>query len=155
MARPVIKFAMANPKQLRQLREIYQTHRLPSHRRRAYALILSSEGYSPAELADILDAHPDTIRRWIDHFNSQGCAGLVDQPRSGSERMLDVAEQETLRELIDAFPNQPRWYWTIRGSTPVPNSMRNWGVGISGVSPFFAYRLTVQNSMQSKVSGRS
>ena len=107
MARPVSKFAKANSKQLRQLREIYQTHRLPSHRRRAHAMILSREGYSPAEVADILEADPDTIRRWIDHFNSQGCAGLVDQPRSGGERMLNATEQETLRELLDTFPNQP------------------------------------------------
>ena len=61
MARPVSKFAKANSKQLRQLREIYQTHRL---------------------------------------LNSQGCAGLVDQPRSGGERMLNATEQETLRELL-------------------------------------------------------
>jgi transposase-like protein len=81
MSRPVIKFANANSKQLGQLRQWYKTHPLPSHRRRAHAMILSSQGYSPAEVADILDAHPDTIRRWIDHFNEQGCAGLVDQPR--------------------------------------------------------------------------
>jgi transposase len=108
MARPVIKFANAKSKQLRQLRELHKTHPLPSHRRRAHAMILSSQGYSPAEVADILEAHPDTVRRWIDHFNEQGCAGLVDQPRPGGEPMLDATEQETLRDLIDAFPNQPR-----------------------------------------------
>ena len=65
-------------------------------------MVLSNQGYSPTEVADILEGHPDTVRRWIDHFNEQGCDGLVDRPRSGGERMLDATEQETLRELIEA-----------------------------------------------------
>jgi transposase len=59
-------------------------------------------------VADILEADADTVRRWIDNFNDQGCAGLADQPRPGGEPMLDATEQDTLRELIDTFPNQPR-----------------------------------------------
>jgi transposase len=108
MARPVIKFANANAKQLQQLRDMQKSHPLPSHRRRAHAMILSSQGYSPAEVADILEAHADTVRRWIDQFNSQGCSGLVDQPRPGGEPILNTAERDVLRDLIDALPNQPR-----------------------------------------------
>lgn len=104
MARPVTKFANVNSKQLRQLHEFYQSHRLASHRRRAHAMILSSQGYSPAEVAEILEADADTVRRWIDQFNAQGCAGLVDQPRSGGPPKLDAAEQEILRGLVDDLP---------------------------------------------------
>ena len=108
MARPVTKFAIVNSKQLRQLHEIYQSHPLPSHRRRAHAMILSSQGYSPAEIAEILEADADTVRRWIDRFNEQKCAGLADQTRSGGPPKLDAAQQEIFCGLVDAFPNQPR-----------------------------------------------
>jgi DNA-binding MarR family transcriptional regulator len=67
-------------KQLIELQEIYQTHRLPSHRRRAHAIILSNHGYSAAEVAEILGADEDTVRGWIDRFEANGCAGLIDQP---------------------------------------------------------------------------
>jgi transposase len=108
MARPVTKFANVNSKQLRRLHEFYQSHRLASHRRRAHAMILSCQGYSPAEVAEILEADAETVGRWIDPFNAQGCAGWVDQPRSGGPPKLDAAEQEILRGLVDDFPNQPR-----------------------------------------------
>jgi len=107
MARPVTKFAKASSKQLRQLHELYQSHRLPSHRRRAHAMILSNQGYCPAEVAEILDADADTVRRWIDRFNAQGCAGLVDQPRPGGPPKLDDTEQEVFRGLVDTYPDQP------------------------------------------------
>lgn len=108
MARPVTKFAKVTSKQLVQLQEIYQTHRLPSHRRRAHAIILSNQGYSAAEVAEILDADADTVRRWIDRFETHGSAGLIDQPRSGGPSKLDETEQEIFRGLVDTYPNQPR-----------------------------------------------
>ena len=84
------------------------THRLPSHRRRAQAIILSSQGYSPAEVADIIEADPDTVRRWIDQFNDDALQGLVDVPRHGAEPILNQKDQSVLRNLLDEFPNQPR-----------------------------------------------
>ena len=41
-------------------------------------MLLSRQGYWPTEVAEILEGHADTVRRWIDHFNEQGCDGLVD-----------------------------------------------------------------------------
>ena len=88
MARPVIKFANVNSKRLRQLHEVYQSHRLASHRRRAHAMILSSQGYSPAEVAEILEADADTVRRWIDRFNQQGCAACGRKEACSGERQF-------------------------------------------------------------------
>jgi len=108
MARPVTKFANVTASGRRQLTDLYQNHPLPSHRRRAHAVLLSDEGYAPSEIADILKGHPDTVRRWIDQFNQDGIAGLVDSPRPGGEPMLDEQQQQTLREIVEKYPNQPR-----------------------------------------------
>lgn len=108
MARPVTKFAKVSALQRRQLRELYQTHRLPSLRRRAHAILLSDDGYAPSEIAHVLLGHPDTVRRWIDQFNDQGVDALHDATRPGGEPLLDEQQQQTLREIVEQFPNQPR-----------------------------------------------
>jgi len=50
---------------------------------RAVMVVLSAHGLPPAQIADLLDCHPATVRRWISRFNHEGTAGLADRPRSG------------------------------------------------------------------------
>lgn len=108
MARPVIKFASVSRDQAEELRHIWKSHRLHSVRLRAHAILLSHRRYSPADIADVLDAHVDTVRRWIDHFNERGCDGLEDEDRPGGSPALDDGEQIVLKNLIETYPNQPR-----------------------------------------------
>ena len=108
MPRPVTKFANPSDHQSRKLQEMQAGHRLSSHRRRAQAILLSGRGYSAAEIAEILEGDPDTVRRWIDQFNSGGIAGIIDKPRKGGERLLNTDEEQILRELIECYPNRAR-----------------------------------------------
>ncbi len=41
------------------------------------------------QIAELLDCHPATVRRWISRFNAEGAAGLDDRPRSGRPRLGD------------------------------------------------------------------
>jgi len=50
---------------------------------RAMMVLLSAHGLAPAQIAELLDCHPATVRRWISRFNDEGMAGLADRPRSG------------------------------------------------------------------------
>jgi transposase len=50
---------------------------------RAVMVLLSARGLAPAQIAELLDCHPATVRRWISRFNAEGAAGLADRPRSG------------------------------------------------------------------------
>jgi transposase len=50
---------------------------------RAVMVLLSAHGLPPATIAELLDCHPATVRRWISRFNDEGLAGLADRPRSG------------------------------------------------------------------------
>ena len=54
---------------------------------RAVMVLLSAHGLPPAQIADLLDCHPATVRRWISRFNAEGMAGLADRPRSGRPRL--------------------------------------------------------------------
>jgi hypothetical protein len=54
---------------------------------RAVMILLSAHGLPPAQIAELLDCHPATVRRWIGRFNAEGAAGLADRPRSGRPRL--------------------------------------------------------------------
>ena len=46
-------------------------------------VLLSLHGLPPVQIAELLECHPATVRRWIGRFNGEGLAGLADRPRSG------------------------------------------------------------------------
>ena len=50
---------------------------------RAVMVLLSLHGLAAAQIAELLDCHPATVRRWIGRFNDQGLAGLADRPGPG------------------------------------------------------------------------
>jgi len=54
---------------------------------RAVMVLLSLHGMAPSRIAELLDCHPATVRRWIGRFNREGMAGLADRPRSGRPRL--------------------------------------------------------------------
>ena len=54
---------------------------------RAVMVLLSLHGLPPSQIAELLDCHPATVRRWISRFNGEGLAGLADRPRSGRPRL--------------------------------------------------------------------
>ena len=54
---------------------------------RAVMILLSAHGLPPAQIAELLDCHPGTVRRWIGRFNGEGLAGLADRPRCGRPRL--------------------------------------------------------------------
>ncbi len=44
-------------------------------------VLLSLRGLAPSQIAELLDCHPATVRRWIGRFHAEGLAGLADRPR--------------------------------------------------------------------------
>ncbi len=75
---------------------------------RLVMVLLSGYGWTPAEIADLFDYDPGTVRRWITRFNNEGCAGLGDRPRSGRPRLGSRRLEERIRTLL----SHPR-AWTI------------------------------------------
>ena len=43
-------------------------------------VLLSLHGLPPSQIAELLECHPATVRRWITRFNREGLAGLGRVP---------------------------------------------------------------------------
>jgi hypothetical protein len=50
-------------------------------------VLLSLHELPAAQIAELLECHPATVRRWIGRFNGEGLAGLADRPRCGQPRL--------------------------------------------------------------------
>src|SRR5437763_1717073 len=79
--RPVSVFAKAPGSEIDQLRAELQGRWRQAAR--AVMVLLSLHGLAPSQIAELLDCHPATVRRWIGRFNDEGLAGLADRPRPG------------------------------------------------------------------------
>jgi transposase len=76
---------------------------------RLLMVMLSADGMSPAEIADLLDYHPATVRHWLHRYRVDGIPGLPDRPRSGRPRRGG----QTLTSRITTLLKTPG-PWTIR-----------------------------------------
>jgi transposase len=76
---------------------------------RLIMVVLSAAGFSPAEIADLLDYHPATVRRWLHRYATDGIPGLPDRPRPGRPRLGGPAGVARIAVLL-ATPGP----WTIR-----------------------------------------
>ena len=54
---------------------------------RLVLLLLSQQGWSATQIADLLGYAPSTVRRWIHRYHQHGVAGLADRPRAGRPRL--------------------------------------------------------------------
>ncbi len=76
---------------------------------RLIMVVLSAAGMSPAQIADLFDYHPATVRRWLHRYTTDGIPGLPDRPRPGRPRLGGQALTSRITALL-ATPGP----WTIR-----------------------------------------
>ena len=76
--RPVSVFANRPSGEIEQLREDLRGRWRQGAR--AVMVLLSAYGLPPAQIADLLDCHPGTVRRWISRFNDEGQRGWPTGP---------------------------------------------------------------------------
>ena len=86
------------------LDELRTHHLLPTARVRAQGIILSDKGYELQEISDILDVCRQSVSTWIINWNSDGLCGLLDKPRSGRPREIEIDENF----LIEKIKESPR-----------------------------------------------
>jgi transposase len=85
--RPVSVFAKDPGSEFEQLRTEVQGRWQQAAR--AVMVLLSLHGLPRSQIAELLDWHPATVRRWIIRFTGGGLAGLADRPRSGRPGSAD------------------------------------------------------------------
>ena len=107
MPRPATRFVKSLSEEdkdiLQYLRDEGETSRI---RRRALTVLLSNEGYSVNEIAEIFDSNRATVCLWLERWEESGPSGLGDKPRSGAPPTLD--EEEQALEFLKEHPHSPK-----------------------------------------------
>lgn len=83
---------------------------------RAQMVLLSARGRKVPEIADIFAVCLPTVRFWLHRFNADGPAGLYDQERSGRPPKVTQEVQDTIRQMMQADPQQAGYratFWTV------------------------------------------
>jgi hypothetical protein len=73
--------------QRRELLELRDHDSRPDVRERGAAILKIADGQSPHHVATqglLKPRDPDTVYAWLDHYQSEGVAGLIAHPHGGS-----------------------------------------------------------------------
>jgi transposase len=84
-------------------------------RRRHLAVQRLLEGYSVEEVADFLDAHPSSVRRWLAVFRSAGPGGLAARAVPGRPAKLTRTQEKIVGRWLAESPTEhgfPTQLWT-------------------------------------------
>jgi transposase len=101
-----IRIPTLTPEQLDALEELYRTTRNARLRTRAQMVLLAAERcLTAAEIAEIVRAGEETVRRWLKRYLAEGVEGLRDEPHPGAPRKVT---EEYLEQLIHAVRRRPR-----------------------------------------------
>ena len=79
---------------------------LPCVRERAHAVLLSTKGYSLAQIADVFDVQYQTISRWVDDWELSGIRGLYKDHGGGRSTIYNGQETQRLKDLIKEEPRR-------------------------------------------------
>lgn len=73
-------------------------------RQRALCLILSHQGYTPSQLADMFDVNRETIYNWFNAFERRRLAGLYDRLGKGRKPTLTDSQQQQVSQWAKQSP---------------------------------------------------
>jgi transposase len=106
--RPVHLYAAVTARQKQQLLDaVHGRWRVAM---RIIMILLSAQGFSPAQIAGLLHYDPHTVRRWIGRWHTEGLPGLADRPRPGRPRLGSPHLGRRIRTLL----TQPKAWTTAR-----------------------------------------
>ena len=108
MARPASRFIeKLTARQIEKLTELKDYGDTPRIRHRAHAILLSHQGTSVVELAQIFQTNRTTVSQWLDRWDAECFEGLGDKPRPGAPRRFNESERARVLELLKQFPQNP------------------------------------------------
>lgn len=71
---------------------------------RIESIILSIEGHTTGQIANLLKVNRTTVPLWINKWNQYGLTGLLDGYRSGRKSKLEKEELEKLADILESGP---------------------------------------------------
>ena len=113
-----IRIPTLTTEQIGALEELYRTTRDARLRTRAQMVLLAAERRSTAaEIAEIVRASEETVRRWLKRYLAEGIEGLHDAPHPGAPRKVTAEYRELLVHAVRCRPRGlglPFSLWTLR-----------------------------------------
>ena len=113
-----IRIPALAPERLAELEEMYRNTRDARLRTRAQMVLLAAERRMPAtEIAQIVRASEETVRRWLKRYLAEGVEGLRDEPHPGAPRKLTAEYRQKLVQAVRRRPRSlglPFSLWTLR-----------------------------------------
>ena len=83
---------------------------------RIHFVLLSDQGKSPPEIADLFGYSAASVRMWLKRYQAQGIEGLYDRPRSGRPRKANDALRNEVDKCLNTRPNALGYLatlWTV------------------------------------------
>ena len=71
---------------------------------RLHATLLVAQGLSCRNVSELLGDSPRSVAYWVNRFESEGLAGLVDADRPGRPRRLDEQQIDQVQEALRLSP---------------------------------------------------
>jgi transposase len=100
------------------LEELYRSTRNVRLRTRAQMVLLAAERrLTAAEIAKIVRASEETVRRWLKRYLAEGVEGLSDAPHPGAPRKVTAEYREGLIHAVRRRPRSlglPFSLWTLQ-----------------------------------------
>jgi transposase len=114
-----IRIPTLSPEQLDALEKLYRTTREARLRTRAQMVLLAAEQrLSAAQIAEIVRASEETVRRWLKRYLlAEGVEGLRDVPHPGAPRKVTAEYRKLLVHAVRRRPRSlglPYSLWTLR-----------------------------------------
>lgn len=73
---------------------------------RALIILKSNAGYTAPQIAELLELHAHTVRRWIKGYLKDGIQGIKRKYAKGKDRSLRESVKEYLSEVIEQSPEK-------------------------------------------------
>ncbi len=107
-----------SPEEIAALDQLYQTTKDVRLRMRSQIILLAGEQQlGVSVIAAIVRQSEQTVRNWLQRYQSEGIEGLADEPRSGAPRKVNVAYREQVVQVVRQRPrslDQPFSMWTLQ-----------------------------------------
>lgn len=88
------------------LEEGHKKGKSHSFRNRCQAILLSYQGYSVQQLADLFQVSDLSIYKWMNRFEADGVAGLQNQPGKGRKPLLKLENQAHVQLVEEQIEKQ-------------------------------------------------
>ena len=86
------------------LRQEAQSDKVPRVALRLQALLLSADGHTPPQIADLLHVHRTRVHAWVCRWNEHGQEGIKEGHRSGRPCQLTPTQLEQLHDIVESGP---------------------------------------------------